>query len=74
MAQAASDHMENLLYCFDAGGSQEDGNSAKGLYVLLRFYVPNLLKISPRFSKAHYVTEFELDKVHESNFKNPVGL
>lgn len=61
-----SDHMENLLYCFD--------NSSKGLYALLRFYVPSLLKISPRFSKACYVTNFELDKVHESNFLNRVGL
>lgn len=51
MAQAANDHMENLAYCFDTGGSQEDGKCSKGLYALLRFYVPNLLKTSPRFSK-----------------------
>lgn len=53
MAQVASDHMENLSCCFDSGDSQEDGNYLKGFYALLRFYVPNLLKISPRFFLKH---------------------
>lgn len=52
MAQAASDHMEIFACCFDTDGTQEDGNSSKGLYALLRFSVPNLVKISPWFSKA----------------------
>lgn len=42
MAQATSDHVENLACCFDADGSQEDGSYIKGLYALLRFYVPDL--------------------------------
>lgn len=54
--------MVNLACCFDAVGLQEDGNCSKELHALLRFYVANLSKISPRFSEAFNVTWFELDK------------
>lgn len=56
MAQATRNHVDNLACCFDADDSQEDGSYSKGLYTPLRFYVPDLLKISPRFSKACYIT------------------
>lgn len=69
MVQVVSDYMEIFVCCFDIDGIQEDGNSLKGLYVFLRFFVFNFVKISFWFFKVCCVVQFEFDKIYESDLK-----